>query len=77
MADQFKQTAADIPPSIKPEYGRLQRASAVASADGDGYTKTKPMQKAQQPPGRPNQFGLPRTNKARPMKVRDTDKDKM
>lgn len=61
MADKFKQTQADVPPSVKPEYGKLQRASAVASADGDGYTKTKPMMKAQQPPGRPSQFGLPKS----------------
>jgi hypothetical protein len=54
---------ADIPPSVAPEYGRLNRPSAIAAAEGDGYAKTLPMKKAQQKPT--GQFGLPRSPKRR------------
>lgn len=55
-------TTADVPPVEAATYNRIIRPSAVASADGDGYTKTRPMMQVQQPPGS-SQFGLPRSGK--------------
>lgn len=55
-------TTADVPPFEAATYNRIIRPSAVASADGDGYTKTRPMMQAQQPPGS-KQYGLPRSGK--------------
>lgn len=62
-------TTADIPPSVGAEYAKQPRASAVASAEGDGYTKTKPLQRAQQGNGAKSQFGLPKSGKKPPMKM--------
>jgi len=70
-------TAADIPPVVKGDYAKMQTPSAVAQADGDGYTPTAPMKRAQLPGKRAKQYGLPKTGKPFPAKVRDTDKDKM
>ena len=55
-------TSADIPPVEAATYKKLKTPSAVASAEGDGYTTTAPMKKAkaQKPSG---QFGLPRSGK--------------
>lgn len=58
-------TTADVPPSVASEYSRATRPHAVAEADGDGYTKTRPMQKAQQPPAKKGQYGLPKSPKKR------------
>ena len=55
-------TTADVPPVIAGDYAKLPRSSAVASADGDGYTKTTPMKKAQVKGS--NQYGLPRSTGA-------------
>jgi hypothetical protein len=52
-------TTADVPKSVAAEYAKAPRPNAVAMADGDGYTKTKPMKKAQQPGKSKGQFGLP------------------
>jgi hypothetical protein len=52
-------TTADVPRSVASEYAKTPRPNAVASADGDGYAKTKKMQKAQQPGKSSSQFGLP------------------
>jgi len=63
-------TTADIPPSVAAEYAKQPRPSAVASAESDGYTKTKPLQKAQQGNGAKSQFGLPKSpGKKPPMKM--------
>jgi hypothetical protein len=72
-------TTADVPPSVAPEYAKARRPDAVAQATGDGYTTTKKMQKGAQ---EPKQFGLPKSNKKPPMKMRkggvkDTDNDLM
>jgi hypothetical protein len=55
---KMPKTTADVPKSVAAEYAKAPRPNAVAMADGDGYTKTKKMQKAQQPGGG-KQFGLP------------------
>lgn len=63
-------TTADVPPSVAAEYAKAPRPDAVAQAEGDGYTKTKKMQKAQQPGKSSGQFGLPKsTGKTPPMKM--------
>lgn len=54
-------TTADVPPVIAGDYAKLQRPSAVAAAESDGYVKTPPMRQAQQKPS--SQFGLPRSGK--------------
>ena len=54
-------TTADVPLNEASEFARAPRPEAIAEADGAGYAKTKPMQKAQQPPRRPSQFGLPKS----------------
>lgn len=56
-------TTADVPPSVASEYSRAPRPQAVSEAIGDGYTKTKPMQKARAAPARKGQFGLPKSGK--------------
>jgi hypothetical protein len=67
-------TAADIPPVIKADYARIPRPDAVASADGDGYTKTAPMLKAQLSGKRKSksrsQFGLPKSGGVQVMKMK-------
>lgn len=66
-------TTADCPPFEAATYNRLQQPSAIASADGDGYTKTKQLQKAQQPPGS-KQYGLPRSGKGMKVPVMNAPK---
>ena len=79
----MKRTTADVPPQVANEYAKTPRPNAVASADGDGYTKTKKMQKAQQPGKSSKQFGLPPSpGKGPGLHLRitlrpDTDGDKM
>jgi hypothetical protein len=60
-------TTADIPPVVKADYARIPRPDAVAVAEEDGYTKTKPMQKAQRPSKSSKQFGLPKSSGSKPM----------
>lgn len=78
----MKKTTADVPPQVAKEYAKAPRGQAIAEATGDGYTKTKKMQKGQQPGkhgGGGQQFGLPKSPgihlrvSLRP----DTDGDKM
>jgi len=66
----FKKTTADIPPSVKADYARIPRPDAVASADADGYTKTAPMRKVQQPGKSKGQFGLPKSGGPKMMKMK-------
>ena len=55
-------TTADVPPSVASEYAKASRPHAVAEADGDGYTKTAKMAKAQKPKFvKSNQYGLPKS----------------
>jgi len=74
----FKKTTADVPPQVANEYAKAPRAQAVSEATGDGYTKTKSMQKGAAAKGK-SQFGLPKSPglhlriSVRP----DTDKDGM
>ena len=53
-----KKTTADVPPQVAKEYAKAPRPHAVAEATGDGYTKTKAMQKGMQ---QKSQFGLPKS----------------
>lgn len=53
-------TTADVPPQVAAEYAKAPRAQAVSEATGDGYTKTKKMQKGAQVKA-PSQFGLPKS----------------
>lgn len=75
-------TTADVPPQVAKEYAKAPRAQAVSEATGDGYTKTKKMQKGAQVKA-PSQFGLPKSPSKGPglhlrISVRpDTDKDGM
>jgi hypothetical protein len=75
----FKKTTADVPPQVANEYAKAPRGQAVSEATGDGYTKTKAMQKGAMPGKGKSQFGLPKSPglhlriSVRP----DTDKDKM
>jgi len=55
-----KKTTADVPPKVAGEYAKARRPQAVSEAVGDGYTKTKKMQKARSGMGK-EQFGLPKT----------------
>jgi len=69
-------TTADVPPQVAKEYAKAPRPQAVAEATGDGYTKTKKMQKGQQ---QKSQFGLPKSPGVH-LRIRvmpDTDGDKM
>ena len=60
----MKKTTADVPPSVASEYAKAPRVQAVAEATGDGYTKTKLMQKAGTTTGASKgQFGLPKSGK--------------
>ena len=54
-------TTADIPTKVASEFIKAPRPSAIAEAEGAGYTKTLPMQKAQQKSSK--QYGLPRSGK--------------
>ena len=57
-------TTADVPPSVASEYAKAPRPQAVAEATGDGYTKTKLMQKAGTTTGAAKgQYGLPKSGK--------------
>lgn len=65
-------TTAELPPSIKADYARIPRPNAVAAAEGDGYVKTPPMQRAQAP-GKSkskSQFGLPKSGAMKAMKMK-------
>jgi hypothetical protein len=64
----MKKTTADVPPFVASEYAKAPRAQAVSEAVGDGYTKTKIMQKARASKSK-GQFGLPKTGKKPPMKM--------
>ena len=60
----MKKTTADVPPVIAAEYSKAPRKHAIAEATGDGYTKTKLMQKAGSTTGAPRgQYGLPKSGK--------------
>lgn len=61
---------AEIPPSIKADYAKIPRPDAVASADADGYAKTPPMRRAQQPGKSKSQFGLPKSGGMKAMKLK-------
>ena len=63
-------TTADIPPVMKADYARIPRPNAVAAAEGDGYVKTPPMQKAQAPGKSKSQFGLPKSGGMKVMKMK-------
>jgi hypothetical protein len=63
-------TTADVPPRVAAEFAKAPRPEAIAEADGAGYAKTKPMQKAQRPPQRPSQFGLPKSGGKKAMKMK-------
>jgi len=71
-----KKTTADVPPQVAKEYAKAPRPQAISEATGDGYTKTKAMQKGMK---QKSQFGLPKSPgihlrvSLRP----DTDGDKM
>lgn len=54
-------TTADVPPDVASEYSKARRPQAVSEAVGDGYTKTKKMQKARSSPASSKQFGLPKS----------------
>jgi hypothetical protein len=56
-------TTASIPPVAAADYAKIPRPDAVAAAEGDGYVKTPPMRKAQQPGKSKSQFGLPKSGK--------------
>jgi hypothetical protein len=63
-------TTADIPPSVQADYARIPKPNAVAMAEGDGYTKTAPMRKAQAPGKSKGQFGLPKSGGMKVMKMK-------
>ena len=63
-------TTADIPSVVKADYARIPKPNAVAMAEGDGYTKTAPMKKAQQPGKSKSQFGLPKSGGMKAMKLK-------
>jgi hypothetical protein len=63
-------TTADVPANEASEFARARRPEAIAEADGDGYTKTKPLQKAQQPGKSSKQFGLPKSKGVKVMKMK-------
>jgi hypothetical protein len=57
-------TTADVPPNVASEYKKAPRSHAIAEATGDGYTKTKLMQKAGTTTGAAKgQYGLPKSGK--------------
>lgn len=56
-------TTADVPPVVAADYKKIPRPNAVAVAEEDGYAKTLPMQKVQQPGKQSKQYGLPRSSK--------------
>jgi hypothetical protein len=66
----FKKTTADVPPVAALEFAKAPRPEAVAEADGAGYAKTKPLQKAQQSGQRSRQFGLPKSSGMKAMKLK-------
>ena len=59
---------SSIPPKAASEFARAPRPEAVAEATATGYTKTKPMAKAQQKNSR--QFGLPKSGGMKAMKMK-------
>jgi hypothetical protein len=66
----FKKTTADVPPVAAMEFAKAPRPEAIAEAEGAGYAKTKPLQKAQQPGQRSRQFGLPKSSGMKAMKLK-------
>lgn len=56
-----KMTTAKVPPDVASEYAKASRPQAASEAIGDGYTKTKEMQKARSK--KSPQFGLPASPK--------------
>jgi hypothetical protein len=54
-------TTADVPANEASEFARARRPEAIAEADGAGYAKTKPLQKAQQRGKSSKQYGLPKS----------------
>jgi hypothetical protein len=65
-----KQTIASVPPVAAAEFARAPRPEAIAEAESAGYTKTRPMQKAQQPGKSSKQFGLPKSGAMKAMKMK-------
>lgn len=59
-----------MPPGAAAEFIKAPRPEAIAEADGAGYAKTRPMAKAQRPPQRPRQFGLPKSGGMKAMKMK-------
>lgn len=66
----FKKTTADVPPVAAMEFAKAARPEAIAEAEGAGYTKTKPLRKAQQPGQHGRQFGLPKSGAMKAMKMK-------
>lgn len=59
---------SSIPPRVASEFAKAPRPTAVADATATGYTKTKPMAKAQQKSS--SQFGLPKSGGMKAMKMK-------
>jgi hypothetical protein len=68
--NDMPKTVADVPPVAAAEFIKAPRPEAIAEADGAGYAKTMPMQKAQQPGKRKSQFGLPKSGGVKAMKMK-------
>lgn len=66
----FKKTTADVPPVAAMEFAKAATPEAVAEAEGAGYTKTKPLAKAQRPGQRHTQFGLPKSSSTKALKMK-------
>lgn len=66
----FKKSVADVPPVAAAEFAKASRPEAIAEAEGAGYTKTRPLAKAQQPGQRSRQFGLPKSSNTKAMKMK-------
>lgn len=66
----FKKTTADVPPVAAMEFAKAAQPEAIAEAEGAGYTKTKPLAKAQRPGQRNRQFGLPKSSSTKAMKMK-------
>lgn len=63
-------TTADVPPVIAADYARARRPEAIAEAEGDGYTRTRPLQKARQPGKSSKQYGLPKSKGVKVMTMK-------
>jgi hypothetical protein len=64
----FKKTTASMPMNEASEFKKASRPEAIAEAEGDGYAKTKPMQKTQVKGSK--QFGLPKSGSMKAMKMK-------